>query len=137
LSIAVLLPSLAIPPTAFAIEVGVAVADITPPLGVPLWGYASRTDPADGLLDPLYAKAIVLDDGQHRAAIISLDLGRTFPDEQNHWLRDQLREKYNLSQTLVTATHTHAAPSFGKSAQVNDWTEKILDQIIVLVGQAI
>ena len=137
LSIAILLSSLTIPSTAFAIEVGVAVADITPPLGIPLWGYASRTDPADGVFDPLYAKAIVFDDGQSMAAIISLDLGRTFPDEQNHWLRNQLQEKYNFSQTLVTATHTHAAPSFGKSDKVDEWTEKVLDQIIALVGQAI
>lgn len=136
-SMAVLFLSLIFPSTTFAIDAGVAVTDISPPLGVPLWGYASRTEPADGVFDPLYAKAIVFDDGQHRAAIISLDLGRTFPDAQNQWLRDQLQEQYNLSQTLVTATHTHAAPRFDASDQVNHWTEEILNEIITLVGQAI
>ncbi len=50
--------------TAYALEVGVATVDITPPLGMPMRGYASRKELSNGIWDPLYAKSIVLDDGK-------------------------------------------------------------------------
>jgi len=46
--------------TAHAMEVGVATVDITPPLGMPMRGYASRKELSNGIWDPLYAKSIVL-----------------------------------------------------------------------------
>ena len=54
---------------------GVAKAVITPEK--PMWmaGYASRDHPAEGKLTELWAKVLVLDDGDgERAALITLDL---------------------------------------------------------------
>ena len=45
-----------------------------------LWGYSNRTHGATGTLDPLMAKAVVLESGDQSVAIVSLDLGRT-PEE--------------------------------------------------------
>ena len=40
-------------------QVGTADRDITPPTGIPMWGYGARHDQlSDGTLDPLMAKAI-------------------------------------------------------------------------------
>ncbi len=40
---------------------GAADKDMTPPLGIPMWGYGARHDaPSEGTLDPLMAKAIVI-----------------------------------------------------------------------------
>src|SRR6218665_1793066 len=53
-----------------ALQAGAARADITPPLGSDMPAWARK---ADGVHDPLYARALVLDDGTERIAIVSLD----------------------------------------------------------------
>ena len=40
---------------------------ITPPVGTFLMGYASRTQPSEGVHDDLYANAVALSDGARRA----------------------------------------------------------------------
>jgi neutral ceramidase len=55
-----------------ALKGGCARVNITPPLGIPLTG--SRGEPSDHILDDLYAKALVLDDGCTTVAIVSADL---------------------------------------------------------------
>ena len=42
---------------------GVARVDITPPLGLPLRGWAARTARAKSAHEPLLAQAVVADDG--------------------------------------------------------------------------
>ena len=54
---------------------GVARVNITP--RVPIWmgGYAKRTEPAQGKLTDLWAKALAIDDGNsNRAILITADL---------------------------------------------------------------
>ena len=52
---------------------GFAQADITPPVGVGMSGYGSRTRPAEGVNDPLIAQALVLTSGEETAAIVCMD----------------------------------------------------------------
>lgn len=120
-----------------AIEVGVATVDITPPDGVQLWGYASRTQPSTGVLDPLMAKTVVFDDGNSLAALVILDLGRTPPERQLEELRRTLQEKLNLTQSLIAATHTHAAPYFGASEMTDAWMNDMQKKIVQAVEEAI
>lgn len=87
-----------------AMRAGVAVVDITPPdSGLPP-GY-------DGVHDRLHARALVLDDGRSRAAIVSVDAG-AIPERT--WLAVSARVGRELgipaTQLIVTATHTHSAP---------------------------
>ena len=56
------------------LRAGIAKADITPSILIPLGGYTSRTGPATGIRDQLHVTAIVFDDGIKQAAIVSLDL---------------------------------------------------------------
>ena len=56
---------------------GVAKIDITPnpPVGAFMTGYTSKPDmPATGIHDPLWARALILDDGQTAIALVALDL---------------------------------------------------------------
>jgi len=55
------------------VRAGVARANITPGVGVDLCGFAGR-GVSVGVLDDLYATALVLDDGRRRVAILHLDL---------------------------------------------------------------
>jgi len=83
--------------------------DITPPPGQELWGFENRTKPATGMLDPLYARVLVLEAGAKRLGLVALDLGRPFGPAS----LDQLRtaaSRDGISCLLVSASHTHAAP---------------------------
>ena len=63
-------------PAGAQLSAGVARADVTPPLGGPMYGYGARgTNVSEGVHDPLYAKAIVLSDQSQKLAIVTLDLG--------------------------------------------------------------
>ena len=54
-------------------RVGVASVDITPPMGIPMAGYYHERG-ADGMLDPLHSKAMVIESQGERAALVVLDL---------------------------------------------------------------
>ena len=123
--------------TAHAIEVGAAARDITPPLGVRMWGYYDRMAPSESVLDPLQAKAVVFDDGQTRAAIVSLDLGCTPPDDRVAWIRREAREKHQIEQMLLAATHTHAGPYFGSPDSQDAWIDVMSQTIVDTIGEAV
>ena len=55
------------------LKAGFARIDITPPFGINIEGYYEPRI-ADGILDPLLATAIVFDDGERRAALLSVDI---------------------------------------------------------------
>ena len=105
---AVLFSSL--PSFAAALRAGTAKVDITPVGGEQLWGYEDRVKPATGTLDPLYARVLVLEAGDKRLAIVTLDLGRTFGPPEIQQLRESARTTSKISCLLVTASHTHSAP---------------------------
>ena len=93
-----------------SLKAGVAKVDITPPAGVPMWGYAARHTAAQGTLDPLYARVLVLEVGEKRLALVDLDLGRAFGPASIERLRAAARQSSSISYTLVQATHTHSGP---------------------------
>ena len=88
---------------------GVAVRDITPEPGIPLWGYSDREGPATGTLDPLWAKAIALRAGDTTAVIVSLDLGRVPLQSACERIRARARNA-GVDFLALMATHTHHAP---------------------------
>src|SRR5215469_1497961 len=61
-----------------ALKAGVTKVDITPTAGVPLWGFSDRKSSSTGTRDPLYARVLVLEAGDKRLALVSVDLGRPF-----------------------------------------------------------
>lgn len=61
------------PAAELSLSAGVAVADITPPIGYRMSGYFSER-PSTGTHDPLQAKAIVWRQGDEQAALVVCDL---------------------------------------------------------------
>jgi neutral ceramidase len=91
---------------------GVATADITP--DGPLWlaGYAGRDRAAEGILHPLWVKALALEDAEgRRAVLVSSDL-LGFPKSVSDRIRDRLHERLELErdQILLNSSHTHSGP---------------------------
>ena len=120
-------------------QAGAARVDITPPPGLPLYGYTERTQLSTGTLDPLYARAIVLQVGEKRLALVTLDLGRVFGQRSLSGLRDRLTKESGISYLLITASHTHSGPNIldeYPSNRTPAWETAALDKIARAVGQA-
>jgi hypothetical protein len=58
-----------------ALKAGAARVDITPALGLHMYGYANRKGGATGVRDPLMARVLMLEVDEKRLAIVVLDLG--------------------------------------------------------------
>ncbi len=98
-------------------QAGAAKVDITPPIGFPMWGYANRHDqPSMGVLDPLFARIVVLSDGTKRVALVSLDLGRA-PTRDSV---ARIRKKIQVDGLFLVASHTHHGPVL----ELDSWPTK-------------
>ncbi len=94
-----------------AFQVGAADRDITPPPGIPMWGYGARHDkPSEGTLDPLMAKAIVVAAGDDKVAIVGTDLGRGPTEAMMAIIRQELAEKAGIRHVLISGSHSHHGP---------------------------
>jgi len=130
--------SLASPLRGAGLKAGVARVDITPP-GLPMYGYADRTQPATGTLDPLYARVLVLEAGERRMALVTLDLGRVFGPASLARLRESVQKSSGISALLITASHTHAGPNIldeYPSGEPPAWESAAIDKIGGAVREA-
>jgi neutral ceramidase len=92
-------------------RVGAASKDITPPVGVPMWGYGARHDAlSDGTLDPLMAKAIVIAAGVDKLAIVGTDLGRGPTEAMMKFIRQEIADKAGIGHVLISGSHSHHGP---------------------------
>ncbi|MGQ9631667.1 MAG: neutral/alkaline non-lysosomal ceramidase N-terminal domain-containing protein [bacterium] len=95
------------------ISVGTGKSCINPPLGMELSGfgfYLGRG--ATGIHDDLFARAITLDDGRSRAALIACDLIGL--EEKFVWeIKSEIEGRCEVprSNILLALTHTHSGPA--------------------------
>ncbi|MFN8439376.1 MAG: neutral/alkaline non-lysosomal ceramidase N-terminal domain-containing protein [Caldilineaceae bacterium] len=93
-------------------KAGVAEIDITPPVGTDMTGFIAREGSSIGVLDPLFARALILDDGATQAAIITCDLLGLHLSFVNE-VRSTIAATTGIpaAHILVTCSHTHAGPA--------------------------
>lgn len=104
-------------------RVGAARVDITPNDGTPLGGYY-RFRGSAGVLDPLYARTIVMEkDGVH-AAIIVLDLSGTVRPIVAAG-RKLVQEQCGIEgdHVLISGTHTHTGPQQPRGSMMDEITK--------------
>ena len=90
---------------------GSASADITPPIGGRMYGYGARgANVSEGVHDPLYAKALVLENGDGRLAIVTLDWG-TVTEENSERIKRLVKKETGIENVLCVASHSHSAPA--------------------------
>lgn len=89
---------------------GAAAVDITPKGKVTLAGSLTRRY-AEGVIDALHARAIVIDNGETKVAVVLLDL-IAFSHEDCDDVRRGIANELSipLSNVCVSCTHTHYAP---------------------------
>ena len=94
------------------LKVGTAQIDITPPMGCRMAGYGSRTEGAQGIHDNLYARAMVLDDGATKVAIVACDVAG-LDKHPVATIRQVVAELTDIpgDHVMVCTTHTHSGPS--------------------------
>lgn len=92
-------------------KVGFAQRDITPQAPMPMWGYGARHNAlSQGVLDPLLAKAVVIEAGDDRLAIVGLDLGRGPTARMMEQIRKQVAQQAGVSHVMISGSHTHHGP---------------------------
>jgi neutral ceramidase len=92
-------------------QVGTGRRDITPKEPVPMWGYGARHDAlSTGVLDPLYATALVLRVGTNKLAIVGLDLGRSPTESSLQRIRERIKSQGGIEHSFIAGSHSHHGP---------------------------
>src|SRR5688572_6715712 len=134
-----------------SLKAGVAKVDITP--AGPIWmsGYAARTHPSEGVLTPLWAKALALETSRsERIVIVSVDvvgIPRAITDQ----VAERVEKQHGLkrSQFLLNASHTHTGPMVwpnlvnlavlpaGEPEKLIAYSRTFTDALVKVIGAAI
>ena len=98
------------------LEVGEGVVDTTPPLGIEMAGFhrpEGKERRITGIRKPAAARALVLQMGDTRTAIVSLDILGISKDMTAR-VQSRVARKVGMSakNVRVCATHTHSMPTF-------------------------
>lgn len=132
---------------------GLAEIDITPPVGYRLAGYFEERV-STGIHDPLKAKALVLQQGNQKIALVFCDLvGLSLEVSTN--ARAQISALYGIpvSGVSIFATHSHTGPLFNDvlaayfhhDAMVHfhrdvhekiDYPAQLIERLVKVVGEA-
>ena len=121
------------------LKASTAAIELAPPIGDPLYGYIARTKGSIGIHDPLFARAIVFDDGNSRAAIVSCDL-LALEIETAAEIRRRIELSLDIpaSSIIICCTHTHSGPITLISEKLNRiWLELLKDKIVKAVQRAL
>jgi hypothetical protein len=131
-------------------QAAVSSIKITPQKPIPMEGYASRVRPFEKVEQDIYAKALVLDDGQgHRALLITMDLFG-LPARLADPVCSRITDKTGLKrdQILLAYAHNHAGPQLSLTAKPSPvlsaeaaadiiaYTQRLQDQLVDLGVQA-
>ena len=100
------------PPVKPGWKAGSARVRITPQQSMWMAGYASRTQPAQGKLHDLWAKALFLEDAAGNTVVLVTSDIIYFPKPVSDKIRDELGKRLGLSraQIILNSSHTHSGP---------------------------
>jgi len=107
------------------LKAGFAQIDITPEFGLHIPGYFN-TRIADGIVDPLYARAAVLDDGKSPLAFVVMDIIHVSA-ASTKMIRERVAAATEIpaANIMVGATHTHTGSSTDrKTGAPGSWDDE-------------
>jgi len=121
-----------------SLHAGEGVVDITPPLGIELAGFhraPGNERRIKGIRQPMAARALVLEHGASRVAIISLDSAGVSQDLAGRVQRQVAKQTgIPASNVRVCATHTHSAPAF---CYLRQWGAMPIDYMATVEKKAV
>jgi hypothetical protein len=120
------------------LKVGFAERDITPDISKPVYiaGYGQNRI-ATGVHDPLFARAVVLDDGNQKIALVCVDLvGLQHPEVLR--IRQKLK---GFLYVMVSSTHNHEGPDvigiWGPTPIKSGVDPKYIDLVVSKCAEAV
>jgi hypothetical protein len=132
------------------LQAGTAKVDITPPLTIPYLGYEPRHALFQAVHDPLYGRAVALDDGATQVMVIAADAigfsnailgpGRSFTAEVRQ--RVQQQTGVPAAHVLLASSHAHSTPETIDLRRLLDtpaaaaWLEVLIDQLASAAAMA-
>ncbi len=132
-------------------KAGVARVDITPSTPIWLSGYASRKHPSEGVLHPLWGKALAIEDSKrNRVVIVTTDL-IGLPRPISELVAARVQKEYGLdrSQLLLNSSHTHTGPLVKANLELmfelspddkrtlEAYSQKLTDNLVSVAGAAL
>ncbi len=134
-------------------KIGIAVSDITPPTGVWLAGYAMRDRPAEGVIHPLWVKAMALQDAQEKTAVIVSSDILGFPAEMSQQIKQRVKDRKGLepADIILNSSHTHSGPVIYNSLlslypieedseamnMIRDYTKELENKVVDTIVNAV
>lgn len=93
------------------LSAGVSLVDISPGQGIELAGYPHHPRYNKGILDPLFAGCICLDDSATKLAVISMDLVM-YSKKEVRSVREEIARITPIpaGNIMITCSHTHSGP---------------------------
>jgi hypothetical protein len=131
-------------------RVGTGRREITPVGSIYLSGYAARMKPSEGVEQPIYARALVLEDSKgQKGVFVSIELVGVTRDFTES-IAARLKAKWGVERSgfLLVATHTHCGPAVDGSIPgllpltdedalvIKRHTEKMADLVCSAVDEA-
>ena len=122
-----------------AMRVGFAEADITPPVGTHKIGWIVDIV-SEQVLDPLYARAAVIESGGETIGFVQLDLLCILAEDVAE-IRRRIAEAFGVGgeRVMVSATHNHAGPavaSLGDATRDEPYVRALIDNCVRVFGRA-
>jgi len=132
-------------------KAGVARIDITPTSPIWMTGYADRSHPSTGVIHPLWAKALAIEDNKgSRVVIVTTDL-IGLPRAITDLVAARVSQQYNIDRgrLLFNSSHTHTGPvvipvlptMFALSAQdqrtAEEYSRKLGEDLFTAIGAAL
>jgi hypothetical protein len=132
-------------------KAGAAAISITPDLPGWMSGYGARTKPADKVAQPLYAKALALEDAAGKTVVIVTTDLLGIPRILREAVDAEVASRYRLAREnlLINASHTHSGPELrgvktflndldrARSERVAAYQAKVKDRLVAVIGEAL
>jgi neutral ceramidase len=132
-------------------KAGLARVDITPRESIWLAGYGARTKPSEGVLQPIYVKALALQDESGAVTVLVTSDLLGFTKEIADPIAERVRAKYGVprERLALNASHTHSGPVTGQMLRpayamspqqeevVRRYTLHLIDQVVEVIGGAV
>jgi hypothetical protein len=132
-------------------KAGLAKADITPQHSIWLAGYGARTKPSAGVLQPIYVKALALQDETGATSVLVTSDLLGFNRDMSAFVAREAQTKFGIARDrlAINSSHTHSAPvtdnvlrpaypyDDAQQEVINKYTAKLLPQVVDTIGAAI
>jgi neutral ceramidase len=120
-------------PSPPGLQAGVAKVILEPALGMVMGGYGARTGVSQGVLDPIQARVLVLSDGRHTIALVTLDLVYGIDLAEMEQIRAAVRPQ--VDQVIFASSHTHSGPIYASNLDSYRKAVSRIQQVIPIAAR--